>query len=381
MPVSRGRKPKKHKKTKKPKSPLVGEPVSFPHWFDEAIENIFNGISGLLVCETARDLEQATCALLGAELKRALDEEYDGLNLDRFFAALVGDVSVLSKTEPSEALWRFLHGLLAISAPGVVPMLRSSITRVKAASEPASLSEWPTALRNIEATGEVWETRDVYGTRLAVIAAYSYPGVYLFDVDMSGLCAVADGGVYDDVEQAFEAWRKKIGDEAVDAAPRAVTDVGRLTGLVGCDFMVIGDESPAALDNWYRAQRRFEDLEAALKKRKTPLPPRRSFFDDADPAEMARPFAAWHIERYGNEPDPVIVEDLAEEWMGGLVPDTRFSASPDRIRYYQDVIGDWRDHPHRPVAQALLPKWVRWLGERAGLPSPLVEGMVVKATK
>ncbi|MFI6300946.1 hypothetical protein ACIBCH_03655 [Amycolatopsis thailandensis] len=373
MPVSRGRKPKKNKKPQ-----LAGGPVSFPSWFDEAIENIINGMDGLLVCETARDLEQATCELLGAELKHVLDEEYDGLDFDLFFAALVGEVHVLSKAEPSEALWRFLHGLLAISAPGVVPGLRSSITRVNAGSTAGSLSEWPRSLKNIEATGDIWEMRDVYGTRLAVIAAYSYPGVYLFDVDMSGLSALTDGGVYDDVEQAAAAWRKKHGG---DAEPREVTDTGRLAGLAGCDFLVIGDESRDALDNWYRAQRRLEDLDATLRKRKTPLPPHRSFFDDADPAEMARPFAAWHIERYGNEPDPMVVEDLAEEWMGGLVPDTRFSASPDRIRYYQEVIGDWRDHPHRPAAQALLPKWVRWLGERAGLPSPLVEGMVAQATK
>jgi len=380
MPVSRGRKPKKKKNKKKSKSPVATEPISFPSWFDEAIENIIDGIDGTLACETARDLEQATGELLGAELKRVLDEENDGLDFDLFFAALVGEVSVLARTEPSEALWRFLHGLLAISAPGVVPTLRTSISRVKAVS--ANLSQWPCSLAHIEATGDVWEMRDVYGTRLAVIAAYSYPGVHLFDVDMSGLCEPAGGGVYDNVEQAAEAWRKKLGpDEAAGAEPRVVTDTERLTGLVGCDFMLIGTESRTVLDNWYRAQRRFEDLEAALKNRKTPLPPRRSFFDDADPAEMARPFAAWHIDRYGNEPDPVIVEDLAEEWMGGLVPDTRFLASPDRIRYYQDVIGDWRDHPHRPVAQALLPKWVRWLGERAGLPSALVEGMVAEATK
>ncbi|MFI7117667.1 hypothetical protein [Amycolatopsis sp. NPDC049868] len=376
MPVSRGRKPKKNKKKK---SPVATEPISYPSWFDEAIENIVDGIDGTLACETARGLEQAAAELLGAELKRVLDEENDVLDFDLFFATLVGEVSVLAKTEPSEALWRFLHGLLAIAAPGVVPALRSSITRVKAAS--ASLSEWPRSLANIEATGDVWEMRDVYGTRLAVIAAYSYPGVYLFDVDMSGLCEPAGGGVYDNVEQAAEAWRKKLGDEAADAEPHVVTDTKRLIGLAGCSFMVIGDESRTVLDDWYRAQRRFEDLETALNKRKTPLPPRRSFFDDVDPAEMARPFADWHIERYGNEPDPVIVEDLAEEWMGGLVPDTRFLASPGRIRYYQEVIGDWRDHPHRPVAQALLPKWVRWLGERAGLPSALVEGMVAKATK
>ncbi len=135
----------------------------------------------------------------------------------------------------------------------MVPTLRSTIARIESESE--SLSDWPRSLMNIKATGEVWEMRDVYGTRLAVIAAYTYPGVYLFDVDLSGLPVLTDGRVYDDVEQATEAWRKKLGDEAGDAEPKAVTDTER--------------------------------LETALKKRNPPLPPHRSFFDDSDPAEMA----------------------------------------------------------------------------------------------
>ncbi|MEV6905383.1 hypothetical protein [Amycolatopsis sp. NPDC051071] len=376
-PVSRGRKPKKAKKNKKqttkPKSPLAAEPVTFPDWFEEGVENVLSGVGGLMACETARGLEQATAELLGGELKRAIDEERYGLDFDLFFTAVVAEMSFRAKAEPTEALWRLLHGLLAIAAPGVVPYLRSSIARV----DDASRSEWPRSLAEIEATGEVWEMRDVYGTRLAVIAAYTYPGVYLFDVDMSGIPVLDGGDVHDDVEQAVEAWRKKLGDEAGDAEPRAVTDTDRLGGLLSCDFDVIGFESRNALDNWYRAQRRLEDLAAALNKRNLPLPPYRVFFDDADPAEMTTPFAAWHIEHFGNEPEPGLVEDLAREWMGGLVPDTRFSVSPGRIGYYLEVIGDWRD----PAAMALLPKWARWLGERAGLPSPLVERVVAKATK
>ncbi len=376
-PVSRGRKPKKSTKTKKqaakPKSPLAAEPISIPAWFEEAIEDVLGGVGGLMACATARDLEQATCELLGAALKRVLDEEHDHLDFDLFFAALVAEVATLAKAEPTEALWRMLHGLLAISAPGGVPALRSAITRL----ESANLSEWPRSLANIEATGDVWEMRDVYGTRLAVIAAYTYPGVYLFDVDMSGIPVLAGGGVHDDVEQAAEAWRKKLGDEAGDAEPRAVTDTERLTGLVSCGFEVLGFESREVLDDWHRAQRRFEDLETALKKRNLPAPPPRGFFGDADPAEMATPFTAWHDERFGNEPDPGLVEDLAGEWMEGLVPDTRFSVSPDRVGYYLDVIADLRD----TAALALLPRWARWLGERAGLPSPLVERVVAKATK
>ncbi|WP_181773069.1 hypothetical protein [Amycolatopsis pittospori] len=376
-PVSRGRKTKKAKKNKKqatkPKSPLATEPVPLPDWFEEGIEEVLRDVGGLMACETARDLEQATCELLGSTLKRAIDDENHGLDFDLFFAALVAEMAAKAKAEPTESLWRLFHGLLAIAAPGVVAMLRSTIARI----ESESLSEWPRSLANIEATGDVREMRDVYGTRLAVIATYTYPGVYLFDVDLSGIPVLAGGSVHDDVGQAVEAWRTKLGDEAGDAEPKAVTDTGRLTGLVSCDFDVIGFESGDALDNWYRAQRRFEDLDTALKKRNLPLPPHQVFFGDADPAEMATPFAAWHIERFGNEPDPELVEDLASEWMDGLVPDTRFCASPGRIGYYQEVIGDWRD----PAALALLPKWARWLGERADLPSPLLERVVAKATK
>ena len=63
-----------------------------------------------------------------------------------------------------------------------------------------------------------------------------------------------------------------------------------------------------------------------------------------------------------------MVDALAGEWMEGALPETWFSASPARIRFQRQVIADW--HPNDPVTRgviALLPEWVRWLGERVGL--------------
>lgn len=62
------------------------------------------------------------------------------------------------------------------------------------------------------------------------------------------------------------------------------------------------------------------------------------------------------------------------------LPATWFAASPDRLDHVSALLRDWPDDTVRPSAQALLPTWVRWLGERAGLPSALVEGMFTQAT-
>jgi hypothetical protein len=63
---------------------------------------------------------------------------------------------------------------------------------------------WLRQLAKIAATGKVWQVRDVYGGRFAVIAGFEYPGgtdssVFLFDIDASGFVDLISAGVYDDI--------------------------------------------------------------------------------------------------------------------------------------------------------------------------------------
>ncbi|RSN38194.1 hypothetical protein DL990_04140 [Amycolatopsis sp. WAC 01416] len=375
MPVSRGRKPKKNYK-----KPQVVEPAALPRWMDESIETVLDEAGGLLKAQNPRELEEATASLLGAELDRALRGENHGLDFDLFFEAVV---LAAANAEPRQELWLLLQGMSAISPPGFESFVRASVSRLRKALRSEVLPEWPRLAAKIKATGDVWELQDVYGTRLGVFATFSYPGdatptVYVFEVDTSWIPRLSGGGVHDSLDQATEAWRNRVGGAAV---PEPITDPGRLEGLASRSLDIMGDESRSVLDNWYRAERRFLALDTAWKNRGMRLPPIRSYYSGVDPTVMTVPFNAWHLETFGNEPDDLVVEELAAEWMEGIVPATWFAVSPDRLGHIRALISDWSDDPVRPAAQALLPTWARWLGERAGLPSTLVEAMVADVTK
>ncbi|RSM66203.1 hypothetical protein DMH03_03490 [Amycolatopsis sp. WAC 01376] len=380
MPVSRGRKPKKNKTTKRTEKPQVVEPAALPDWMEGSIENVLHEASVLMKAQNPRELEEATASLLGAELHRVLQGDNVGLDFDLFFEAVV---LAAVNAEPRQELWLLLQGMCAIAPPGFESFVRASVSRLRKALRSEVLPEWPRLAAKIKATGDVWELQDVYGTRLGVFASFSYPGdaattVYVFEIDTSWIPRLVGGGVCDSLDQAAEAWRNRFGGTA---APEPITDPSRLEGLVNRSLDIIGDESRAILDNWYRAERRYLALETALKNRGLRLPPSSSYDAGIDPTVMAVPFNAWHLETFGNEPDDLVVEELAAEWMEGVVPATWFAVSPDRLGHIRALIGDWADDPVRRAAQALLPTWARWLGERAGLPSTLVEAMVADATK
>jgi hypothetical protein len=223
----------------------------------------------------------------------------------------------------------------------------------------------------------VVKMRDVYGSRLAFIAEYAYPGgvdpsVFLFDVDASDLAALVEPGVYDDVASAAAAWRATVGDTARDAQPDEIGAAEDLLALVEVARSdVMGDESRAKLDNWFRAPRRILDLAAARPNRG--LPRRRSLYDDIPVESMSDGFTRWYVERHGDAPDPETVADVAVVWLEGALPETYHSVSPKRLETVHALVADWRDDPAVEPVLDLLPEWVRWHGEQAGIPTELIE--------
>ena len=158
----------------------------------------------------------------------------------------------------------------------------------------------------------------------------------------------------------------------------------RLVCLVYCESgedRLKGTESRTVLDNWFRARRRIHDLAEALRKRGLSLPAARSLYHELDTDSMAEEFAGWYARRHGSEPDPQVAGALAEEWMEGALPETWHAVSPHRGAFQLRLINDWvPDHPITIGAKALLPEWVRWHGEQAGLPEHLVDrGIAVAA--
>ncbi|WP_261576119.1 hypothetical protein [Frankia gtarii] len=235
---------------------------------------------------------------------------------------------------------------------------------------------WLADLAEVAATGEVWQLRDAYGSRLAVIAGFAYPGgtdpsLFLFDVDACGAIMVVNSGCYDDVAQAAAAWRAFAGESADGTEPQRVETAQELLGLLHAErdeLFVVGDESDSALDNWFRAMRRFYDLAEALDQRGLPLPVAESLFGKIDETPSAEAFTAWYTAHHGQPPDDAeAVEVLAHEWLEGCLPGAQHAASPHRVRYFRELMSDWIDDSITVVAKTLLPDWVRWNCEQAGV--------------
>ena len=368
-------------------------PVERPPWFDAATAVVVEGGGSVLLATGPRELEQATTELLGAQVCRTVRDE-ERLGLDEWFAEVTEALADRVADELGRGgdgwpgPWWVLHGLTSIGAPELARGARDAVRRLArgvAAAEhaDAELAQpgWLADLAEIAATGEVWQLRDGYGSRFGVIAGFAYPGsvgpsVFLFDLDASGFVELLNAGAYDDVSEAAAAWRAIVGDTADAATPSVVESPDRLECFVHWDDgeqLIRRDFSDAALVNWYRARRRVDDLATALRARGMSLPEHRSRYQDRGVLAATDAFTAWYLGRHGEEPHRDAAKALAEEWLEGSLFGTEHAASPDRVRYQLELIGDWK--PEDPVviaAKALLPEWVRWNGEQGGLPDDLV---------
>ncbi len=424
-PVSRGRKTKPKTKAKKTKRRAAGRPGTAhrgagdllgdaapwpfaalqslmaprqrPQWFDESIKAILDRAGDVMAAQGPRELEQATAELVGAELYAIVHDERHGMWFEWLFEDLVDGAAARVREEAErqdgrwEAPWRLLHGLTSIGSPALRSIAQSALARAAnglPAGAAARQPEWLRQLPLIAATGEVWEMHDAYGSRIALIAGFCYPGgtdpsVFLFDIDACGLVTLASAGVFDDVEQAATAWRALVGEVGDGARPSPVETSDRLVCLGHWDDgeeSLSGNESRAVMDNWFRARRRHHDLAAALRKRGTPLPHAKSLYHDIDIAPMAEAFTDWYARRHGTKPDPDVVDAVAYEWCEGTLPGTWHAASPHRAQFQLDLISDWIPDPVTVGAKTLLPEWVRWNGEHSGLPEHLIERAVAVAS-
>ena len=423
-PVSRGRKSKKAKKGKKPPARVTSSgwakaagreigghglevPRSASHefprlldrytqWWEPSHERLIAASGGLLAAQSPRALEQATAELVGAELYDAVRDERSGLRFDTWAMELVDRaakrmVDAVGRDDDSwRGPWWLLHGLASIGSYGLggyaweqASKAAGLLPRDVLAADPA----WLRLLPEIKATGDVHVMRDAYGTRFGVTAAMNYPGgidpsVYLMDIDASQLIGLAGAGVFDDVDQAAAAWREQVGVSAEGLTPVPATPES-LTCLVYCEHeeqQVVGNESRTLMDNWFRGPRRMLDVHDALQERGIVLPEYSPRYQDIDVAPMADPFIRWYSERHGDQPSRDVVEALAEEWLEGMLPGTEHSVSPSRSESFRGLISDWLDDPVTDAALALLPEWVRWNGEQAGIPGPLIEHAVSAAS-
>jgi hypothetical protein len=390
-PVSKNRSRKRGSKREwTDPEPEIAQPP-LPSWYPASIEAVLGGVDGLVRTTGARELEQATCELLGAQLYPAVHDGQHGLFLNWWFGELTAAAAArVRESDDLTGHWWLLHGLAAIGAPALRSFARQQINNLlPVARRRSAYPRWLATTHQVKATGDGWRMQDTYGTRIAVLAGMSYrhgtdPSVFLFDVDACGFPTLAGAGSYDDLAQAAAAWRAQVGDTADGTEPVEVRTGDELSCLAYCDIgadLVAGDETRDRLDNWFRADRCLHDLALAL--RKTPLlwPEPESVFGELDLEPMATEFSRWHAEHHGTEPDREIVEALTEEWLEGALPETRYLISPHRVADRRALIADcWiPDHPDTVAVLSLLVEWTRWLGQRSGLPAELVDRAVAAA--
>lgn len=406
-PVSKGRKPKKSARSagrRARSQPVVQAESAFaslqrllgskerPGWFDDSIRRTIDGAPVLVDAAGPRELEQLTAELVGTQLYRAIHDAGKGLWFDRWLAELADACRRRLEESVGGDDWRpffwLLHGIAAIAPPALVPALpsRGFVKSLPADSEPP---RWLSDATRIAATGEIWRMRDRYGTRYAVIAGFRYPrgnGEYVLqlDIDTSGFVTLEGVQVVDDVAQAEASWRDAVGDSAAQAQPEPVTAADQLLCLVHLDpadeACIRGDESRSVIDNWFRADRLIRELREVMRKRRMPLPAAANLYRDIDITVMTHPFAEWRAAAGVVEPNSEAVDALAAEWMEGTTPETWFSVSPRRVEFQLGLIGDWVVDEITTEALALMPTWVRWLGERADLPADLQERVITAAS-
>jgi hypothetical protein len=64
-----------------------------------------------------------------------------------------------------------------------------------------------------------------------------------------------------------------------------------------------------------------------------------------------------------------------------MLPGTEHAVSPRRSAAFRDQIISWWDDEDAAGALALLPEWIRWNGEQAGLPPDLISDPVAIAER
>lgn len=395
-PVSRGRKPKKSQKKRKPHAAVPRDVARTPSkmmpagladlatrdptdWWEASHDHVIGHSAALRDEPGSLELEQATAELIGGELHAALGREKMGFNMGGWATQLVDRAAGrVRRDHDLDALW-LIHGVAAIGSYGLGDYAAERAAKV-AASLPSAQPDWLGAVPAV--TGGIQVIRDSYGTRLGIIAGFSYPGraepvTWLLDIDGGGFITIAGAGTFGSPDEAAEAWRAVVGQSADSAVPSAV-DADALMFLAACvqsDQFVGGRESRSRMDNWYRAYRRLDDIVKALSERGMELPWERTRTprtQPVNPAPMVGEFTAWYTGRRGQAPDAEIVEEVAGEWLDCVVPGTERLISPTRTTLFRALIGDWRE-PYATPGVDLLTEWVRWLGEESGLPEALIE--------
>jgi len=135
--------------------------------------------------------------------------------------------------------------------------------------------------------------------------------------------------------------------------------------------MLQGHEPRELFREYYRLRRRAQVLVDCLPEDDEPADPVIGLEIETGP------FLTWHAERYGDAPKPGklrkatadALETLLGEWGPHEQPDERslYGCSPHRIEMTGRLVRDEFEPDYANPALRLLPDWVQWCIDRAGI--------------
>ena len=222
--------------------------------------------------------------------------------------------------------------------------------------------------------GEPLAARDAYGSRLLLVAPFSYDGGapdhwYAWDIDLCWIAVVVGAGVFASAGDALREWRDAVGPAAAGAAlsPCAAGMTARLlapclrTGFLA--DMLQGREPRALIREYYRLRRRARDLTGSADAGAASAP--------FDPGDADDAFLDWYATRHDDVPGAVAESagTILGEWGPQENPDKRsfYACSPHRIEMAAHLIRESYFAGYANPALRLLPEWTQWCIEQSGL--------------
>lgn len=217
-----------------------------------------------------RELEDELCTRLGVRLQGWADgpmEDCVGPNL--FAAAIIAAAAAAvhqalqdKSGQPGgwSAAWRVLTAMAeSVAAPERVTAAKT-MDDLRTAAGGHVL---PTTTSRPQVSGRVLWTRDAYGSRFGITAAFATPDGpdrwYLWDIDACGYQAfTVHSAYYPTPEQALAAWQAVVGDvAAARTAFTPVDDPWLLADLMPADegFLRAGGENTDQFAEYHRCRR------------------------------------------------------------------------------------------------------------------------------
>jgi hypothetical protein len=345
------------------------------------------------------DLEERTCRVVGDEFWDCLQSENLGFHPTQWLRALAekaGDElrRALARQDEWRGMWALLC-CLALMAPRTPPDALSESLRKSREMFPDIREPYDVAMAEVDRiaglladrglepgirypadgirpAGDPLVGRDVYGSRIVLMAPFGYLGApsrwYAWDIDCCWIDNVVGAGTFASAEDALREWQDAVGAPAARATLSACDPAAVKRLLASCleagplAEMLQGGEPRELIREYYRLRRRARELVEITGGDESDA----FSFDLAGERDA---FLAWYAKQHDDVPDVEDAGTIVSEWGPHNHAGERslYGCSPHRIQMAAHLVRNGYREEHAEAALRLLPDWVEWCIERSGL--------------